>query len=276
MGRPIGILDSGVGGLTVVKSIQKMLPNEEIIYFGDNKNMPYGNRNEDDIYRMTMAILKFFEKKNVKMVAIACNTISTIANRFRNQFNFPIVDIITPTIDHIHKMGISKMVIMGTDFTIRTKIYEKMLRTRDNNYEISTEKSPKLAEFIDRGNYNSKEIYDTVKKHLTNISEMGNFYNIVLACTHYYIVDDIFLDIDPTPNYINPGFQQAKVMRTILHESKDINKKGKGSLQIFTSGNISIYQRVINKLKMLRVQRIESIEIPAYMDNLLTMDSVVL
>lgn len=276
MGRPIGVLDSGIGGLTVVKSVQKILPNERIIYFGDNKNMPYGNRNEEDIYRMTMAILKYFEKKNVKMVAIACNTISTIANRFREQFDFPIVDIITPTIDHIDRMGISKMAIMGTEFTIRTKSYEKMLRMRSNDYEISSEKTTRLAEFIDRGYYNSKEIYDTVNQHLANISEMGDFYNIVLACTHYYIVDDIFLDIDPTPNYINPGFQQAKSMRTILHKHKNINKKGRGNLQIFTSGDSYIYQRVIRKLEMVGVQKIESIEIPAYKENLLTINSGVL
>ncbi|MGM0396397.1 MAG: glutamate racemase [Bacillota bacterium] len=266
MDKPIGVLDSGVGGLTVVKSIQKILPHEDIIYFGDSKNIPYGNRDEDDIYNLTMAMLKYFEKRNVKMVAIACNTISTIADRFKDKFDFPIVDIITPTVDHIENMGINKMVIMGTDFTIRTKAYEKLLRERRKDYEISSEKSPKLAELVDRGDYKSREIYDTISGHLQSIGEMGNFYNIVLACTHYPIVEDIFLELDPTLNYINPGFQQAKAIRMILHKEGSLRKEGKGSLQILTSGDPHIYRMVVDKLEIGEVEEIETIEIPPFVE----------
>ncbi len=264
MEKPIGVLDSGVGGLTVVKSIQKILPHEDIIYFGDSKNVPYGNRDEDEIYNLTMAMLKYFEKRNVKMVAIACNTISTIADRFRDKFDFPIVDIITPTVDHIENMGIDKMVILGTDFTIRTKAYERLLRERRKDYEISSEKSPKLAELVDKGDYKSREIYDTIGGHLESISQMGNFYNIVLACTHYPIVEDIFLELDPTLNYINPGFQQAKAMRVVLHDKGILKREGKGTLQVLTSGAPEIYKMVLNKLEMGAAGEIRTVEIPPY------------
>lgn len=264
MEKPIGVLDSGVGGLTVVKSIQKILPHEDIIYFGDSKNVPYGNRDEDEIYSLTMAMLKYFEKRDVKMVAIACNTISTIADRFRDKFDFPIVDIITPTVDHIENMGINKMVILGTDFTIRTKAYEKLLRERRKDFEISSERSPRLAELVDKGDFRSREIYDTISDHLQSISQMGNFYNIVLACTHYPIVEDVFLELDPTLNYINPGFQQAKAMRMVLHEQGTLKKEGKGTLQIFTSGLPNIYKMVVEKLEMAEAEDIKTIEIPPY------------
>ncbi|WP_422486018.1 glutamate racemase [Gudongella sp. DL1XJH-153] len=264
MEKPIGVLDSGVGGLTVVKSIQKILPHEDIIYFGDSKNVPYGNRDEEEIYRLTMAMLKYFEKRDVKMVAIACNTISTMADRFRDKFDFPIVDIISPTVDHIENMGINKMVILGTDFTIRTKAYERLLRERRKDYEISSEKSPRLAELVDKGDYRSREIYDTISGHLQSISQMGNFYNIVLACTHYPIVEDVFLELDPTLNYINPGFQQAKAMRMVLHAQGTLKKEGKGTLQILTSGFPEIYKAVVEKLEMLEAEDIKTIEIPPY------------
>ena len=270
MDKPIGVLDSGVGGLTVVKSMEKLLPHEEIIYLGDSKNVPYGNKDEDEIFRLTMAMLQYFQKREVKMVAIACNTISTIANRFKDRFEFPIIDIITPTVNHIENMGINKMVILGTDFTIRTKAYEKMLRERRKDFEISSEKSPRLAELVDKGDYKSKEIHDTIRGHLESIGKMGNFYNIVLACTHYPMVEDIFLELDPTPNYINPGFQQAKAMRVWLHERGMLRKEGQGSLQVYTSGDPEIYRMVVKKLELRNVKEVETLEIPAYEDRLLT------
>jgi glutamate racemase len=95
---------------------------------------------------------------------------------------------------------------------------------------------------------------------------MGNFYNIVLACTHYPIVEDIFLELDPTLNYINPGFQQAKAMRMVLHEHGTLKKEGKGKLEILTSGSPEIYQMVLNKLEMGSSGEIRTVEIPPYTD----------
>lgn len=261
MERPIGILDSGVGGLTVLKSIEKVLSHEDIIYFGDSKNVPYGNRSEDEIFELTMKMLEYFKKRNVKMLAIACNTISSIIDRFQRDFEFPIVDIINPAVDHIYRMGTHKMVILGTDFTIRTKAYEKLLKQRDENMDIAYENSPELANLIDGGDFFSQRVYDTVKGHLDSISRMGDFYNVVLACTHYPLVKDIFLDINPTLNYINPGFQQAKMMRIILHNEGKLKKMGKGSVEILTSGNPEIYERIVNKLEIKNVKSVLSLDL---------------
>lgn len=261
MDRPIGVLDSGVGGLTVLKSIEKILGHEDIIYFGDSKNVPYGNRSEDEIFELTMKMLSYFESRNVKMVAIACNTISTLIDRFKEHFEYPIVDIISPTVEHIYDMGVHKMVILGTDFTIRTKAYEKLLKQRDKNMEIASENSPKLASLIDSGDFHSQKIYDTVKGHLDSIAMMGNFYNVVLACTHYPVVEDIFLEINPTLNYINPGFQQAKMMRIVLHNQEKLKKNGRGSVEILTSGNPDLYKTMVEKLEIKNVKSILSYDL---------------
>lgn len=264
MGRPIGVLDSGIGGLTVIKSMEKVLPNEDIIYFGDNKNVPYGNKSEDEIFKLTMAVLKFLESQDVKLVAIACNTISTIINRFSDKFDFPIIDIITPTVDHIEKMGINRILIMGTEFTIRTKAYEKLLLERDDKFEIFAESSPNLAKLVDNGQFYSPEIYKTIRGHIDSINSKGNIYNVVLACTHYPIVEDVFMEIDPTLNYINPGFQQAKAIRMELHRRDELSSGSKGSLKIFTSGDTGIYRLISEKLMLQNIIGVESINIEPY------------
>ncbi len=261
MDRPIGVLDSGVGGLTVLKLMGKMLEHEDIIYFGDSKNVPYGNKSEDEIYQLTIKILDYFKSRNVKMVAIACNTISTIIDRFKGKYDFPIVDIINPTVDHIYKMGIHKLVILGTDFTIKTRVYERLLKQRDKTMEIGSENSPELASLIDMGDFNSKKLRDTVKGHLDRISEMGDYYNIVLACTHYPLVEDIFLDINPTLNYINPGFQQAKFMRVILSNEGKLKKSGRPSVEILTSGDTNKYKMMVDRLEIKNTKNIESYDL---------------
>lgn len=264
MKRPIGVIDSGIGGLTVVASMQKLMPSEDIIYFGDSKNVPYGNRSEDEIYFLTMAMFKFLEERGVKLAAIACNTISTIYKRFNGKLPFPVVDIVTPTVDHIDKMGAEKLAILATEFTVKMGLYEKMLRERRPGIEVFNEGSRNLATLIDRGEFDSQDTYDTVKRHLESIKGKGEVYNIVLACTHYPIVEDIFLDIDPSLNYINPGFQQAKAIRSQLHELDILQRNGLGRVEIYTSGDPEIYNKAAGKLGIKRMGEPKTVVIKEY------------
>lgn len=264
MKKPIGVIDSGIGGLTVVAAMQKLMPGEDIVYFGDSKNIPYGNRTEEEIYLLTMAMLKFLEDKEVKLTAIACNTISTISKRFEGKLPFPVVDIVTPTVDHIDRMGAEKLAIFATEFTVKMGVYEKMLRARRPGIEVFNEGSRNLAALIDSGEFESQITYDTVKLHLDSIKGKGEVYNIVLACTHYPIVEDIFLDIDPSLNYINPGFQQAKAIRAQLHERDLLNRNGLGRVEIYTSGDPEIYKKAALKLGIKRMEEPKTIAIKEY------------
>ena len=264
MKKPIGVIDSGIGGLTVVAAMQKLMPGEDIVYFGDSKNIPYGNRTEEEIYLLTMAMLKFLEDKEVKLTAIACNTISTISKRFEGKLPFPVVDIVTPTVDHIDRMGAEKLAIFATEFTVKMGVYEKMLRARRPGIEVFNEGSRNLAALIDSGEFESQITYDTVKLHLDSIKGKGEVYNIVLACTHYPIVEDIFLDIDPSLNYINPGFQQAKVIRAQLHDMEILERDGCGRVEIYTSGDPEIYKKAALKLGIKRMEEPKTIAIKEY------------
>ncbi|HOK62774.1 MAG TPA: glutamate racemase [Soehngenia sp.] len=257
--RPIGVIDSGIGGLTVIDSIQKILPNEDIIYVGDNINVPYGNRQEEEIYELTMKMLKFLEKKNVKLVAIACNTISAISKEFEGKFSYPIIDIVEPTIEHIIKSGIGKIAIFGTEFTINKKVYEEKLKARSQNIEIFSIKSRELAKLIDQGKFDSSETLECLKDRIEAIKESGDIYNVVLACTHYPIVEDLFYKIDSNLNYINPAIHEAVAVKHYLKDNDMLNTEGKGNISIYTTGDVEIYKKMLKKLNLKRAKKIKSI-----------------
>lgn len=259
MYRKIGVIDTGIGGLSVMNGLQKLLPNEDIIYFGDSKNCPYGNRSKEDILNLTLDLLYFMKDKDVKLVAIACNTISTIINLYDYKFEFPIIDIIIPTVEHISKMDTRHIAIFGTEFTIKSKTYEDLLIKKDANIKIISESSKDLAWLIDSGDFDSQRLKDIIKAHTDNISKGGNVYNLVLACTHYPIVEDQFFDLAPKFNYINPGFQQSRAIREYLYNNNLLNDKSEGSLQIFTSGEKQIYEKVVRRLDIKNVEGIYEI-----------------
>ncbi len=261
MDRGIGVIDSGIGGLTVVKSLQQLIPSEDIIYFGDNINVPYGNRNKDEIFNLTMEVLRFMEKKNVKIVALACNTMSTLIDDYKDKFKFPIIDIIHPTVDHIIKMNTYSLSIIATEFTINSEIYQKLLKERNPDISISVEGSRELAALIDKGNFDSDEIKRVITAHLDNLFSKGDIYNLVLACTHFPIVGDIFAEIAPEIKLIDPGFEQAKAIRTYLYENHLERSGDNGKLEINTSGNIEIYKSIIKRLKLKNVSSIKTTQI---------------
>ncbi|MBQ9719552.1 MAG: aspartate/glutamate racemase family protein, partial [Oscillospiraceae bacterium] len=106
---PIGVIDSGVGGLTVVREIQRLLPGEDILFFGDSVNVPYGNRSADEIFALTMRMLRYLEQRGVKCVAIACNTISSLLERIRPQCPFPVLSIIEAGADYVVREKLSRV-----------------------------------------------------------------------------------------------------------------------------------------------------------------------
>ena len=255
----IGVLDSGIGGLTVVKSLQKLLPNEDIIYFGDNKNVPYGNKSSDEILYLTMDILNFMSKHHVKIVAVGCNTISTLIDLYKNSYEFPIIDIIHPTVDHLIKMNTYNISIIGTEFTIESGAYQKLLLAKNLDLSITAEGSKILATLIDKGDFNSKEIRTAIANLIDKLYTKADIYNLVLGCTHFPIVEDIFREIAPHINIIDPGFQQAKAIRTYLEANNQLKKTEPGSLNIYTSGDIGIYKNVVERLNLKYVKQIMNI-----------------
>ncbi len=237
MNKPIGVIDSGIGGLTVVKELTTVFPYENIIYCGDNKNVPYGNKTEEEIYYLSKRMFDFLIKKKVKLIIVACNTISAIVDKYFNNYDIKIVSIIKPTTNNLKNKKINKIGLLATEFTINSKIYDKLL----TNTKIVPSISYNLATQIEK-NLDTKNI---IKKHL-NYFKKKNVNYIILGCTHYYIEIDEFIKQNKKIQYINPSKEVVKYLKKIIKPSN--NKKT--LIKIFTTGDIKTYKVTLAKLKV--------------------------
>lgn len=246
--RPIGVIDSGVGGLTVAKKLMEILPKENIVYFGDNKNVPYGNKSEAEIYKLTKKMMDFLIEKDVKLVAVACNTISSIVDKYFKDYDLPIINIISPAVDYLIEEGIKEIGVLATTFTIESGLYQKLLREKDENIIVITEGSPKLAAAIDSGEYTRDEIRDLVDLHIDNILKKRKVENIVLGCTHFAIVLDEFKKRNPEVNFINPAIQEVEHIDKLVEENSIRGNEKKSSFNIYTTGSRKTYEKMVDTL----------------------------
>ncbi|HHX33526.1 MAG TPA: glutamate racemase [Mollicutes bacterium] len=230
----IGVIDSGIGGLTVVKELTKL--NVNIIYYGDNLNVPYGNKTEEEIYYLSKKMIDYLINKNVNLIIVACNTISSIINKYFTNYKVPIISIIDPVINYIKTNNINNTGLLATKFTINSNIYQKMLKEK----LVYSEISPNLATIIDN-NYNDKDIDNIIKKHLDNLTKHNIDY-LILGCTHYYLVFDKFLKNNNKLKYINPSLEVVNYIKDKLISTSN------PSLKIYTTGSINTYKSILSKL----------------------------
>ena len=184
--RPIGIFDSGLGGLTVVKALKKILPNERILYFGDTARLPYGVKSEDLIIQYSMQIARFLIKNDAKMIIIACNTATAMALEvLKNNFEgTPIIGVIEPgsvqaSLDSKNK----KIGIIGTVATINSKAYDISLRLIDEEIQVISKECPLFVPFVEEGMVDGGAINLIVEHYLSSFN--NKIDTMILGCTHY-------------------------------------------------------------------------------------------
>ena len=249
----IGVMDSGLGGLTVVREMERILPGENIVYFGDNANCPYGNRPREEIFDLSCAMLDFMQKEGVKTVAIACNTISTLVQDLRTRYRFPIVSIIEEACKYVAAEGIPHVGVFATEFTISQGLYGKLLGQLRPEMKVFGVASRTLATLIDEGRFDDNETIEEVNSMLGRMKAAhGELKHIVLGCTHYPIVQDLFEKAAPGITFINPAAVQAEAVKAQLAGLGLLNNAQQPSLEIYTSGESQPYEAAIKKLRISR------------------------
>lgn len=192
--QAIGIFDSGIGGLTVANAISKHLPNEELIYFGDTANMPYGDKSKELIRSYALAITDFLlNDKQCKAIVIACNTASAAAYEYLRDMNkgkVPIINVIDPIVeavvgdDDIHKIG-----LIATKTTVDSNVYQEKLARRKPGLQQKSMATPLLAKMIEEGFYNDQISHAVIEKYL-NDPILADIDALILGCTHYVLIKD--------------------------------------------------------------------------------------
>ncbi len=245
----IGVIDTGVGGLTVLGELVKVFPNEDFIYYGDSANCPYGNRDTEDILELTKAMLRYMEREGVKIVIVACNTISAIIDLYKDLFPFEIISIIDPVCKVLATEENPKIGITATHFTINSGSYDKILKTYKKNIEIIGSGSSHLADYVDRGDVEEALINKEIKEVVGAILEKSpDITQVVLACTHFPIILKNFTNTFPQINFRNPASYQAMAVKDYLKSHSLENPQIKGNVIIHSSGETHQYKAVCSKL----------------------------
>lgn len=184
--RPIGVFDSGVGGLTVVKELMKRLPNESIVYFGDTARVPYGTKSKETVVKFTLENVLFLLKQDVKVIVVACNTSSSIAlPQIKRFFKIPLIGVIKPGARKaVNSTRNKRVAVLGTRATINSKAYEKEIKTLDPDIKIFTQSCPLFVPLVEEGIFEGKIADEVVNMHIGHLKKC-NVDTMILGCTHY-------------------------------------------------------------------------------------------
>lgn len=201
----VGVFDSGIGGMTVVREIRKRFPDEKIIYFGDTKRVPYGEKSKEELINLSEQIVKFLISQGAKVIVDACNTTSALALPYlRTIFDIPIIGVLEPGANSAVEAAIKKIGVIATSATIKSNCYQESISAKNKEMEVTAIACPKLVNFIEDGDLDSDYLKKVLVKYLNSIF-LNNCDTLVLGCTHYpfltetmekVIGDDIKL-IDP-------------------------------------------------------------------------------
>ncbi|MBR3249731.1 MAG: glutamate racemase [Clostridia bacterium] len=226
--RPIGIFDSGVGGLTILAEIKKQLPNENIVYLGDTANFPYGDKSKDEIINFSRNNVKRLIKENVKMIVIACGTATSQAiDTLKKEFDIPIIGIIEPTVKYIKEKKYKKIGVIATEGTIKSKAWESALKNNINDIQVINKACPMLATIAEEGRAMGEEGKRAIKEYMKPFKQ-NKIDKIILGCTHYPIYEKLIKEeLEYDVELINTGITVANYLKFYLNEKNAQNTSRK-------------------------------------------------
>ena len=246
--RPIGVFDSGIGGLTVLKKIMEILPNEKYIYYADVDNVPYGTKDKNKVKEYINKAIEFLVSKNVKAIVIACNTATSIAaNDLRKKYNIPIVGIEPAAKPAVENRREKRVLIMATPTTIKEEKLKYLLENLDAKEYVDLVAMPKLVEFAEKGEFNSSQVENYIKEQLKE-KDLEEYSVLVLGCTHFPFFKEVFESVFTKDiNIIDGSLGVANRLKNILKE-KDIIGNNMLEIEYYYSGRLAMDKEKLEEL----------------------------
>lgn len=236
--RPVGVFDSGLGGLTVVRELRRQLPRESIVYFGDLARLPYGTKSEAQIRRFSLENTEFLIQKEIKALVIACNSSSSAAFKtLKRRYSLPMVGVIEPAVEEALARSRSKKIgVIGTPATIESRVYEDALRKRDPLVRVSAQSCPLLVPLVEEGWLDGGVTERVIEKYLAPLRREKPD-TLILGCTHYpLLAEKIQAFFGPEVHLVDSARPTVRALASLL-ERKGLLHEGKGNhrLKVFVS-----------------------------------------
>ncbi len=263
---PIGIFDSGLGGLTVFKAIQKELPHERIVYFGDTARIPYGTKSPDTIVRYSRQIIRFFRKaEKVKCVVVACNTSSAWAlGTVRKEFTFPILGVIEPgafTAVEVTRNG--RIGVIGTEGTVASRAYEKAIHHLMPKAKVFSRACPLFVPLVEEGKLTGPLPEMVAREYLRPLLKSG-IDTLVLGCTHYPLLKRTLAKVvGKRVRIVDSAEETARSLRRNL-ETHGVELNGRGGSRFFVSDLSRKFKEQAQRFLGRHISKVEKIFIEKY------------
>ncbi len=266
---PIGVFDSGVGGLTVAREIMRNLPNEDIVYFGDTARVPYGSKSKDNIIRYARQIIHFLQTKGVKAIVIACNTASALAlETVKEEFELPIIGVIEPgaraalAVTETKKIG-----VIGTDATVRSAMYEKIIEGIDPCASVLAKACPLFVPLVEEG-FKKHPVTDEIIDYYLKSFKASDIDALILGCTHYPLLRSKIREyVGNEITLVNPAYETAMDLKALL-EAKDMvnpdTEGDHGSYSFYVSDAADKFKQFANSILPYDIETTKQINIEEY------------
>lgn len=264
MNRAIGVIDSGVGGLTVAQELMRQLPKEELIYLGDTERCPYGPRSEIEVKQFTWEMVRFLLDKEIKMLVVACNTATAFTlPSLQLELDIPVVGVIQPGARAAIKTTRNNQVgIIGTEGTIRSEAYHYALQRIKSDIDVYSSACPLFVPLVEGGILSGQEAKTVVEESLKSLRDNTQIDTLILGCTHYPLIENTIQEVmGMDVNIVSSSEETARETSTILDVHKLLYKGSRipehhlyttGDLGIFTEMTQLIFQHTVNGIHKMK------------------------
>ncbi len=244
--KPIGIFDSGVGGLTVLRAIEKIIPSEDVVYFGDTARVPYGNKSRQTIVRFSTENTIFLLKKKVKIIIVACNTSSSFAlDYLQSVFNIPILGVIEAGARRAVDISAGgKVGVIGTKATIGSKAYETILKRISKDIAVYAQSCPLFVPLVEEGILKGAIVEQTLRMYLGDFRKK-KIDTIILGCTHYPLLKKAISSYLNNVNIVDSAQEVARhTKKMLICNGLMAKRKRKGSVKFYVSDETDGFARL--------------------------------
>lgn len=267
---PIGVFDSGVGGLTVAREIMRQLPNEKIVYFGDTARVPYGSKSKDTVTRFSRQIVRFLQTQEVKTIVVACNTASAYAlDEIEKEFSIPMIGVVKPAVKvasettHNGKVG-----VIATQATISSHVYGEYMKQIDQKMEVLGKACPLFCPLVEEGLLEDPVTDEIARRYLLELVDTG-IDTLILGCTHYPLIrDTIQRVVGDGVTLVNPAYETARELKVMLSELDLLNDAppdlGANKYQFYVSDGADKFKTFANSIIKYGILSAKTINIEEY------------